>query len=102
MRLQHTLDLPVISDGVGSAGSGDGSAGEVECGLGGAAPTAGAGATGKDVTLDADDSADERGPLGVGEGVGGVEDGDAAFLLPITPAIVAAGVRERCSAGAEM
>src|SRR5215204_1787925 len=96
------LDLPVISDGDGSAGGGDGGAGEVEGGLGGGAPEAGAGAAGEDVTLDADDGADEGGPLGIGEGVGGVKDGDAALLLPITPAIAAADVGERCSTGAEI
>ena len=45
---------------------------------------------GEDVTLDADDGADEGGPLGVGEGAGGIEDGDAALLLSVTPAIAAA------------
>src|SRR5215218_10417670 len=44
------LDLPVISDGDGSAGGGEGGAGEVEGGLGGAAPEAGADAAGEDVT----------------------------------------------------
>ena len=94
------FDLPVVANGAGSACSGDGGAGEVEGGLGGAAPEAGAGAAGEDVTLDADDGTDERGPLGVGKGTGGIEDSDAALLLPITPAIAAADVGERCGAGA--
>src|SRR5215210_8189063 len=67
-----------------------------------AAAEAGAGAAGEDVTLDADDGADEGGPLGAGEGVGGIKDGDAALLLPITPAIAAADVGKRCGAGAEV
>ena len=92
----------MVSDGGGSAGGGDGGAGEIECGLGGAAPEAGAGAAGEDVTLDADDGADEGRPVGVGEGAGGVEDGDAALLLPITSAIAAAGMRERRGVGAEV
>jgi hypothetical protein len=94
------LDLPVVADGGGRAGGGDGGAGEVECGLGGAAPEAGAGAAGEDVTLDADNGADEGGPFGVGEGAGGIEDGDTALLLPVTSAIAAADVGERCGAGA--
>ena len=80
----------MVSDGDGSAGGGDAGAGEVDGSLGGAAPEAGAGAAGEDVTLDADDGADEGRPLGVGEGVGGREDGDAALLLSVTPAIAAA------------
>lgn len=92
----------MVANGAGSAVGGDGGAGEVECGLGGAAPEAGVGAAGENVTLDADDGADEGRPFGVGEGAGGIEDGDAAFLLPITSAIAAADVRERCSAGAEI
>ena len=91
----------MVANGAGSAGGGDGGAGEIKGGLGGATPEAGAGAAGEDVTLDADDGADEGGPLGVGEGAGGIEDGDATLLLPIAPAIAAADVRERCSAGAE-
>jgi hypothetical protein len=63
----------VVANGAGSAGGGDGGAGEIKGGLGGAAPEAGAGAAGEDVTLDADDGADEGGPLGVGEGAGGIE-----------------------------
>ena len=92
----------MVANGAGSAGGGDGGAGEIKGGLGGAAPEAGAGAAGEDVTLDADDGAGEGGPLGVGEGVGGIEDGDAALLLPITPAIATADVGERCGAGAEV
>jgi hypothetical protein len=80
----------MVTDGAGGAVGGDGAAGEVAGSLGGAPPVAGAGAAGEDVALDADDGADEGGPFGVGEGVGGVEDGDAALLLPIAPAIPAA------------
>ena len=92
----------MVSDGAGSAGGGDGGAGEIKGGFGGATPEAGAGAAGEDVTLDADDGADEGGPLGVGEGVGGIKDGDAALLLPVTSAIAAADAGERCGAGAEV
>jgi hypothetical protein len=84
------LDLPVVADGACGAGGGDGGAGEVAGGLGGAPPEAGAGAAGEDVALDADDGAEEGGPFGVGEGAGGVEHGDAALLLPVAPAIAAA------------
>jgi hypothetical protein len=92
----------MVANGGGSASGGDGGAGEIEGGLGGAAPVAGAGAAGEDVTLDADDGADEGGPLGVGDDAGGVEEGDAALLLPITAAIAVADMRERCSAGSEI
>ena len=92
----------MVANGAGSAGGGDGGAGEIKGGLAGATPEAGAGAAGEDVTLDADDGTDERGPLGVGKGTGGIEDSDAALLLPITPAIATISVRERCGAGAKV
>jgi len=74
----------------------------MERGLGGAPPEAGAGAAGEDVALDTDDGAEEVGPFDVGEGVGGVEDADAALLLPVAPAIAAADVGERRGGGAEV
>jgi hypothetical protein len=49
-----------------------------------------------------DHGADEGRPLGVGEGGGGIEDGDAAFLLSIAPTIAAAGRGKRGGAGAEV
>lgn len=49
-----------------------------------------------------DDGADEGGPVGIGEGLRGTEDGDAALLLPVAPAIAAAGRGERGGAGAEV
>lgn len=92
----------MVADGAGGAGGGDGAAGEVAGSLGRAAPAAGAGAAGEDVALDANDGGDEGGPFGVGEGVGGVEDGDAAILLPVAPTITAADVGERRGGGAEV
>jgi hypothetical protein len=92
----------VVTDGDGSAVRGDGGVGEIEGGLGGAPPEAGAGAAGEDVALDADDGAEEVGPFGVGEGLGGVEDADAALLLAVAPAIAAADVGERRGGGAEV
>ena len=56
----------------------------------------------EDVALDADDGAEEVGPFDVGEGVGGVEDADAALLLAVAPAIAAADVGERRGGGAEV
>ncbi len=92
----------MVTDGDGSAVRGDGGVGQIEGGLGGASPEAGAGVAGEDVALDADDGAEEVGPFGVGEGAGGVEDGDAALLLPVAPAIAAADVGERRGGGAEV
>jgi hypothetical protein len=89
--VRGVLNLPVVSDGGGGANSGDRGGGEIEGGLGGALPEPGFGAAGEDVALDADHGTDEGRPLGAGEGSGGIEDGDAALLLPVTPAIAAAG-----------
>ena len=93
--------FPVIADGGGGAGGRYRGAGEVEGGLGEAPPEAGAGAAGEHVTLDADDGADQGGPLGADDGGGRIEDRDAALLLPVAPLIAAADVRERHGTGAE-
>ena len=81
----------MIADRRRRGGLGHG-AGEVEGGLSGAPPEAGAGAAGEHVTLDADDGADQGGPLGADGGRGGIEDGDAALLLPVAPLITAADI----------
>src|SRR3712207_990659 len=65
-------------------------------------PKTGFGAAGENVALDADHGTDEGRPLGVGEGAGGIEDGDAALFLSVAPAIAAAGRGERGGAGAEV
>ncbi len=85
----------MASDGRGGANGWNSGGGEIEGGLGGALPETGSGAAGEDIALDADYGTDEGRPLGAGEGAGGIEDGDAALLLPVTPAIAAAGRGER-------
>src|SRR3712207_9227993 len=65
-------------------------------------PKTGFGAAGENVALDADHGTAEGRPLGVSEGGGGIEDGDAALFLLVTPAITAGGRRERGGAGAEV
>ena len=81
----------MVSDGGGGANGWDRGGGEVEGGLGGAMPETGFGAAGEDVALDADHGPDEGRPLGVGEGLRSIEDGDAALLLAATSPITAAG-----------
>lgn len=98
--VRGVLDGPVVSDGGGGALGWDDGRGEVESGLGGAAPVAGAGAAGEDVALDADDGADEAGPVGIAESLRGLKDGDAAVLLAVAPLIAAAGRGERGGGGA--
>ena len=85
----------MASDGGGGANGGDRGGGEVEGGLGGALPETGFGAAGEDIALDADYGTDEGRPLGVSEGLRGIEDGDAALLLSVASPITAAGCRER-------
>ncbi len=85
----------MASDGGGGANGGGRGGGEIEGGLGGALPETGFGAAGENIALDADYGADEGRPLSVAEGAGGIEDADAALLLPVTPAIAAAGRGER-------
>ena len=65
-------------------------------------PETGLGVAGENVALDADHGTDKGRPLGVGEGGGSIEDGDAALFLPIASAITACGRRERGGAGAEV
>src|SRR3954452_6068955 len=78
--VRGVLDPPVVSDGGGGTNGWDRGGGEVEGDLGGAMPETGFGAAGEDVALDADHGTDEGRPLGVGEGLRGIEDGDAALL----------------------
>ena len=85
----------MVSDGGGGANGGDRGGGEIEGGLGGALPETGFGAAGEDIALDADYGTDEGRPLGAGEGSGGIEDSDAALLLPAASPIAAAGRGER-------
>src|SRR5215213_1569777 len=100
--VRGVLDPPVVSDGGCSANGGDRGGGEVEGGLGGAITKTEIGDAGENVALDADQGPDEGRPLGVREGGGGIEDGDAALLLSVAPAIAAAGRGERGGAGAEV
>ena len=65
-------------------------------------PEAGLGAAGEDVALDADHGTDAGGPLGAGEGGGGIKDGDAALLLAVAPPMTAGGRGERGGIGAEV
>ena len=57
---------------------------------------------GVDIALDADDGSDVGMPIGAGELVGGIEDGDEARLVAITAPVVAAGGTERSGGRADL
>jgi hypothetical protein len=59
---------------------------------------AGLAVAGVDIPLDADDGRDMGMPVGAGEDVGGIEDGDGTRLVAIAALVVAAG-RTECSGG---
>ena len=71
------------ADGLGGAGGGERRVRDVEGGLGGVVQQPGLAAAGEDLALDADDGGDVRMPVGAGEFVGGVEDGDGAALVAV-------------------
>ena len=95
------FDPPVCADGIGGAACGDRRVGDIEGGFGGVAQQPGLAAAGEHLALDADDGGDVGMPVGVGEYVGGIKDGDGAALVAIAPDIVAVGGSERWRGGGE-
>jgi len=89
------LDLPVRADSLGGAGGGDRRVRDVEGRLGGVAQQPGLGVAGVDIALDPDDGGDMRVPVGVGQTVGGIEDGDGAAFVAVAAFVVGVGRPER-------
>jgi len=87
--VRGVLDLPVRADGLGGTGGGDRRVRDVEGGLGGAAQQPGLGVAGVDVALNPDDGGDMRVPVGVGQLVCGIEDGDGAAFVAVAALVVA-------------
>jgi hypothetical protein len=77
------------------AGGGDRRVGDVERGLGGVAQEPGLGVAGVDGALDPDDGGGVAMPVGVGQLVGGVGDGDGAAFVAAAALVVAVGRAER-------
>ncbi len=59
----------------------------------------GLGVAGVDAALDPDDGGDMRLPVGAGQRVGRIEDGDGAALVAVAALVVAMGSLERCRGG---
>ena len=62
----------------------------------------GLGVAGVDVALDPDDGDDVRMPVGVGQRVGGIEDGDGAAFVAVAALVVAVGRPERRRGGRDL
>lgn len=84
------LDPPARTDGLGGADGSDRRVRDVEGRLGGVAQQPGCGVTSVDIALDPDDGGDVRLSAGLGQPVGGIEDGDGAAF------VAAADGPERC------
>jgi len=79
----------VCADGLGGAGGGDRRVRDVEGRLGGVAQQPGLSVAGVDAALDLDDGGDVWMPAGVGQRVGGIEDGDGAAFVAVAALVVA-------------
>jgi len=81
------------------AGGGDRRVGDVEGGLAGMAQQPGLDVAGVDEALDPDDGGDVGMPVGVGQPVRGIEDGDGAAFVAVAALVVAACGPERRRCG---
>ena len=97
--MQGIFNFPVRADGFGRTGRGNGRVRDVEGGLGGVAQQSGFGVAGVDGSLDLDDGGDVWMPVGIGQRVGGIEDGDGAALIAVAAPIMAVGRPERSRGG---
>ena len=82
------LNPPMPSNGHGSARRGERRVGNVEGGLRGGVQQAGLAVAGKYTALDTNDCGDVRTPVGAGELVGRIEDGDGAALVAVAAYVV--------------
>ena len=62
----------------------------------------GRGVAGVDGALDLDDGGDVGMPVGVGQRVGGREDGDGSAFVAVAACVVAVGGPERCRSGGDL
>ena len=83
------------ADGLGGAGGGERPVRDVEGGLGGVAQQPGCSAAGEDIALDTDDGGDVGMPVGAGQLVDRIEDGDGAAFVAIAALVAAVGRLER-------
>jgi hypothetical protein len=60
------------------------------------AQQSGCGVAGEDIALDPDDGRDLAMPVGVGQLVGGIEDGDGAAFVAVAAFVAAVSRAERC------
>ena len=95
------LDPPVRADGFGGAASSDQRVGDIEGGLGGVVQQPGLAVAGEDLALDTNDRGDVAMPVGVGEAVGWIKNGDSAALVAIASEIATVGGAERRRGGGE-
>lgn len=89
------LDSPVGADGAGGASGDDRRVRDVEGGVCGVAQQPGLGVAGEDIALDPDDGGEVGMPIGVGQFVGGIEDGDGAAFVAVAALVAAVGRLER-------
>jgi len=83
--VQRVLDMPMVSDRGGGKACRCGGIGHIVCDLGGAAPKAGLGVTMVDIAGDADDSLDQRLPLGSDNIAGRTEYVGRPGFMPVAP-----------------
>ncbi len=89
------LNLPVRADGLGGVGGSGQRICDVECRFGGVVQQPGLGVAGVDVPFNPDDGSDMGVPVGVGQLVCGIKDGDGAAFVAVAALVVAAGRPER-------
>ena len=77
------FDAPVVADGLACELCIDGFVGQVKAGFACGFPLSGRGVEGKNSTLDADDGGDQAAPVGAGDDVAGVEDGDGSGFVAV-------------------
>lgn len=90
------------TDGLGSTAGSHRHVRNVEGDLAGVAQQPGLGVAGVDAALDPDGGGDMRLPVGAGQRVGRIEDGDGAALVAVAALVVAMGSMERCRGGRDL
>jgi hypothetical protein len=83
-----SLNPPMPSNSHGSARRGERRVGNVEGGLCGVVQQAGLAVTGKYIALDTNDCGDVGTPVGVGDLVGRIKDGDGTALITVAAYVV--------------
>jgi hypothetical protein len=96
------LNPPMRADGLGGAGGSHRRVRDVEGRFAGMAQQPGFGVAGVDVALDPDDGGDMRMPVGVGQCVCGLENGDGAAFVAVAAFVMAVGGPERRRGGRDL